>query len=70
VGVVEGGSGPGLGKKSPAPLGVIGQLGGQELDGGLPLQPGIFGQKDLTHAPRAKSGGNATMPDSPADHGL
>src|SRR4051794_3829266 len=69
MGMIQGRSGLGFGQKPLAENWIAGHRGGEELDGGLALQAGVFGEEDFAHAASAEPGGDAIVPDRLTDHG-
>ena len=63
-GVIQGGSGPGLGQKAVAEAGV----GIGKLDGNAPAQKGIFGEVDDAHAALPEFVQNAVVRERTSQH--
>ena len=68
VRMIERRGGPGFLEESLPSLGVRGQFRRQELDRRLAFQPGVLGQKDLSHAAGTELGRDAIVADRLADH--
>ncbi len=66
--MVEGGQRLGLALEAVQPLGVRGQLGRQQLERHLPLEPRVLGAIDLTHAARAELLEDAVVAQGAARH--
>ena len=70
AGVVEGRGRAGLALEALERVGVLGQLGGQELERDVPAELRVLGLVDDAHAAAAELRRDAVVGDRPADHRL
>src|SRR2546426_8661004 len=68
IGVVQGGRGLGFALKTSERMRVLGNFGGQELQGNETVQPHVLGLVDHTHASATELLDDVVMRDGLADH--